>query len=180
KGLGQQQSGTVPLGELVAVDRLPTVVQLGESIVRGATLGETPRLAEGECGGVGKMCRAPRPVAGRPGRAGHHARRRLDHGAARVGLLSTANEVTVNRRSGAPRRPGPSASGTPVAPPLPRCPESGSRPCRGKRPRHRHPQPSIARPTPPATPCRSPGSQRRRDTQPTRPPARTWRSLLVP
>ena len=39
KELGQQQTGTIPLGELVAVDRLPTVVQLGESIVRGATLG---------------------------------------------------------------------------------------------------------------------------------------------
>lgn len=39
KDLGQRQSGTVPLGELVAVDRLPTVVQLGETIVRGATLG---------------------------------------------------------------------------------------------------------------------------------------------
>lgn len=39
KELGQKQTGTVPLGELVAVDRLPTVVQLGESIVRGATLG---------------------------------------------------------------------------------------------------------------------------------------------
>lgn len=39
KELGQPQSGTVPLGEVVAVDRLPTVVQLGESIVRGATLG---------------------------------------------------------------------------------------------------------------------------------------------
>ena len=39
KELGQRQTGVVPLGELVAVDRLPTVVQLGESIVRGATLG---------------------------------------------------------------------------------------------------------------------------------------------
>lgn len=39
KELGQQQTGTVPLGELVAVDRLPTVIQLGETIVRGATLG---------------------------------------------------------------------------------------------------------------------------------------------
>ena len=39
KELGQKQTGTIPLGELVAVDRLPTVIQLGESIVRGATLG---------------------------------------------------------------------------------------------------------------------------------------------
>lgn len=39
KELGLQQTGTVPLGELVAVDRLPTVVQLGDGIVRGATLG---------------------------------------------------------------------------------------------------------------------------------------------
>lgn len=39
KQLGQKQTGTVPLGELVAVDRLPTVIQLGETITRGATLG---------------------------------------------------------------------------------------------------------------------------------------------
>ncbi len=39
KELGQEQTGTIPLGELVAVDRLPTVIQLGEAIVRGATLG---------------------------------------------------------------------------------------------------------------------------------------------
>ena len=39
KDLGQRQTGTIPLGELVAVDRLPTVIQLGESITRGATLG---------------------------------------------------------------------------------------------------------------------------------------------
>ncbi|WP_162802013.1 peptidoglycan-binding domain-containing protein [Ornithinimicrobium murale] len=37
--LGLDDTGTIPLGRLVAVDRLPTVVQLGESIVRGATLG---------------------------------------------------------------------------------------------------------------------------------------------
>lgn len=47
KELGQRQTGKIPLGELVAVDRLPTVVQLGESIVRGATLdgGEESVLA---------------------------------------------------------------------------------------------------------------------------------------
>ncbi len=37
--LGLEDTGTIPLGRLVAVDRLPTVIQLGESIVRGATLG---------------------------------------------------------------------------------------------------------------------------------------------
>lgn len=37
--LGQPETGTVPLGELVAVADLPTVVQLGESIVLGATVG---------------------------------------------------------------------------------------------------------------------------------------------
>lgn len=47
KELGQKQTGTVPLGELVAVDRLPTVIQLGDAIVRGATLagGEPAVLA---------------------------------------------------------------------------------------------------------------------------------------
>ena len=39
KELGQKQTGTIPLGELIAVDKLPTVIQLGETIVRGATLG---------------------------------------------------------------------------------------------------------------------------------------------
>ncbi|MCK0112740.1 peptidoglycan-binding protein [Ornithinimicrobium sp. F0845] len=37
--LGLDDTGRIPLGRLVAVDRLPTVIQLGDSIVRGATLG---------------------------------------------------------------------------------------------------------------------------------------------
>ena len=39
KAQGREQTGTVPLGELVAVPDLPAVVQLGESIVVGRTLG---------------------------------------------------------------------------------------------------------------------------------------------
>lgn len=39
KAQGKDQTGTVPLGELVAVPALPAVVQLGESIVVGRTLG---------------------------------------------------------------------------------------------------------------------------------------------
>lgn len=39
KDLGQRQTGTIALGELVAVDRLPSVIQLGEAVLRGATLG---------------------------------------------------------------------------------------------------------------------------------------------
>lgn len=38
KAQGKEQTGTVPLGELVAVADLPAVVQLGESIVVGKTL----------------------------------------------------------------------------------------------------------------------------------------------
>ncbi len=47
KGLGVPQTGSVPLGEVIAVDALPTVVQLGESIQRGKTLagGEDAVLA---------------------------------------------------------------------------------------------------------------------------------------
>ena len=39
KSLAIPQTGTVALGELVAVDSLPTTVQLGDAIVRGASLG---------------------------------------------------------------------------------------------------------------------------------------------
>ena len=39
KAKGKEQTGTVPLGELVAVPDLPAVVQLGEGIVVGKTLG---------------------------------------------------------------------------------------------------------------------------------------------
>lgn len=39
KDQGRKESGVVPLGELIAVPDLPTVVQLGETIVTGSTLG---------------------------------------------------------------------------------------------------------------------------------------------
>ncbi|WP_181009794.1 peptidoglycan-binding domain-containing protein [Ornithinimicrobium sufpigmenti] len=39
KAEGREQTGTVPLGELIAVPDLPAVVQLGEAIVVGQTLG---------------------------------------------------------------------------------------------------------------------------------------------
>lgn len=39
KAEGREQAGAVPLGELVAVPDLPAVVQLGESVVVGTTLG---------------------------------------------------------------------------------------------------------------------------------------------
>lgn len=47
KAEGKEQTGTVPLGELVAVPALPAVVQLGEGIVVGRTLagGEDAVLA---------------------------------------------------------------------------------------------------------------------------------------
>ncbi|MGO0576455.1 peptidoglycan-binding domain-containing protein [Ornithinimicrobium panacihumi] len=47
KGQGREQTGVVPLGELVAVSDLPAVVQLGEGIVVGKTLagGEDSVLA---------------------------------------------------------------------------------------------------------------------------------------
>lgn len=37
--LGVEETGTVTLGELIAIDDLPTTIQLGEAIVRGASLG---------------------------------------------------------------------------------------------------------------------------------------------
>ncbi|TQL49785.1 putative peptidoglycan binding protein [Ornithinicoccus hortensis] len=47
KDLGLRETGTVPLGEVVAAPELPTVVQLGESIVVGGTVsgGEEAVLA---------------------------------------------------------------------------------------------------------------------------------------